>query len=144
MHVQAIDIDQTEFSQAVRDLRSSNLDFASYLRLQAPDLAFQIGAKTIACLMTSTEVRCDIRNHAWKPANPGHCDADQSPGMRVNTKGVAYTCSDRPLLGHGPVLAHNTVVRNGGFVCTMVTTQVTCLNGSGHGFTLSRLAAKKV
>lgn len=108
------------------------------------DYAFQIGAKTIACLMTSTEVRCDIRNHAWKPANPGHCDADQSPGMRVNTKGVAYTCSDRPLLGHGPVLAHNTVVRNGGFVCTMVTTQVTCLNGSGHGFTLSRLAAKKV
>ena len=64
--------------------------------------------------------------------------------MSVGPRGGSFACLDEPLLGVGKKVAYNTVVRNFGYVCTVVTTKITCLNAKGKGFTLAAQGAKVV
>jgi len=100
--------------------------------------AFQTASKNIACVMAPTGVRCDIKTHSWQPpAKPADCPNDWAGGMQVATGKASFTCAGDTLLGSGAVVGRNTIVRNAGYVCAVVTTTVTCTNPSGHGFKLS-------
>lgn len=100
--------------------------------------AFQTANHNIACAMAPSGVRCDIKTHTWTaPEKPTTCANDWAGGMQVADKKASFTCAGDTLLGTGATVGRNTIIRNSGFVCAVVTTTVTCTNPAGHGFKLS-------
>jgi hypothetical protein len=99
---------------------------------------FQTATHNIACSMAPSGVRCDIKTHTWTPpAKPATCQNDWAGGMQVVAEKVSFTCAGDTLLGKGATVGRNTIVRNAGYVCAVVTTTVTCTSPGGHGFKLS-------
>jgi hypothetical protein len=115
-----------------------------------------IGAQTpshnIFCLASppgegqpAPQIRCDIQQKSTRsPPAPRNCPLSWGDAFGLNPTGPGF------LVCHGdtvantddPVIAYGTQWRAYGFVCTSQTTGLTCVNGQGHGFSLSRAAQR--
>lgn len=87
-------------------------------------------------------VECDIASGLKPPPAKGSCDLDQ-PGLVVKTNGAAAPdCRGDPtpagLDDHIPALPYGHSWSRFGLSCTSRITGITCRNGDGHGFFLSR------
>ncbi|MDX6523673.1 MAG: hypothetical protein QOI17_1186 [Gaiellales bacterium] len=87
-------------------------------------------------------VECDIASGLRPPQAKGSCDLDQ-PGLVVKATGVAAPdCRGDPtpagLDDKIPALPYGQIWSRFGLSCTSRITGITCRNGDGHGFFLSR------
>jgi hypothetical protein len=87
-------------------------------------------------------VECDIASGLKPPPARGSCDLDQ-PGLVVKATGVAAPdCRSDPTPAgfddHIPALPYGQSWSRFGLSCTSRITGITCRNGDGHGFFLSR------
>jgi hypothetical protein len=108
--------------------------------------SFQTPSHNIACVMLSTEVRCDIAKRSWTPPpKPKSCPLDYGNGLTVGLRGrAAFTCAGDTVLGMGEVLPYGAVKRKLPFVCRSLESGVHCVNRrNGHGFFLSRQVARR-
>ncbi len=112
---------------------------------QAQDfLFFQAPSGNISCMIATgeyAEARCDMReltpSYTRRPAD---CDLDWGSSFSVgpNGRGILGCNGDTVATDDAIVLDYGKSVTLGGFTCTSEKTGVTCTNGLGHGFTLSR------
>jgi hypothetical protein len=91
------------------------------------------------------ELRCDIRQMTNRgPPAPSNCPMSWGDAFFVDPTGPGK------LMCHGdtvtnpsdPVLAYGTSWNVYGFTCLSQTTGLTCRNGQGHGFSISREVQK--
>jgi len=91
------------------------------------------------------ELRCDIRNKTTRsPRPPRNCPLSWGDAFVLDPTGPAR------LLCHGdtvenpenPVVLYGTQWRAYGFTCTSQASGLTCVNGEGRGFSLSRVSQK--
>lgn len=100
--------------------------------------------KNISCIGDSGSVRCDLRQHTFRPPpRPRSCDLEWGDSYAVARRGRAYVVchGDTTLPSPGQrvrVLAYGRSIRIGRVVCTSRTSGVTSRNPAGHGFTVSK------
>jgi hypothetical protein len=91
------------------------------------------------------ELRCDIRQMTNPlPPPPASCPESWGDAFFIDPTGPGK------LMCHGdtvanpsdPVLAYGEIWNVYGFTCLSQTTGLTCRNGQGHGFTISREAQR--
>ncbi len=115
-------------------------------------LSAQEPSRNIACQAESAgpdqprpQLRCDIQKTSPRPPRPpASCPLSWGDSFVLDPTGPGR------LLCHGdtvadpsaPLIAYGTQWRPFGFICTSQTTGLTCVNGAGHGFTLSRAVQK--
>jgi hypothetical protein len=92
-------------------------------------------------------VRCDIIERSnSKPVvqMPADCDLDWGNMFVVGRDGEAgLECAgDLAASSESPVLAYDAVTKRYGITCMSQKAGLTCINGDGHGFTLSRARQK--
>ena len=118
-----------------------------------PLLGAQTPSHNIFCLASPpgftpgepASVRCDIQKATSKPP-----PAPKSCPLSWGDSFILYPTGAGRLLCHGDttanpedkVIAYGTQWRAYGFVCTSQTSGLRCVNGQGHGFSLSRAAQK--
>jgi hypothetical protein len=103
---------------------------------------FATPSRNIACLVSSGQARCDVRERSWQiPQTPSDCTATYGTGavlgqgQRGELSCVSDTLVDRSLR----VLQYGQAVRLGEIVCTSRESGVRCEDeGSGHGFAVAR------
>ena len=113
-----------------------------------PELGFKMPSKNVYCIIEEgegsqpTDLRCDIQQmNNPMPTPPPSCPLSWGDAFSITQSG-----SSGRLVCHGdttknddlPVLAYGSVWNQSGFTCKSETTGVTCTNGRGHGFSLSR------
>ena len=105
---------------------------------------FQSPTGNIGCVIAvgngGNEARCDVAQHSWQAGpKPKNCELDYGQGLVVGTKHrAAFVCAGDTTLHQGPVLRYGRTVRRGTMSCTSSTSGMTCRNGRGHGFFLSK------
>jgi uncharacterized protein DUF6636 len=97
----------------------------------------------IGCQLDVNFVRCDIRDRDWpQPPKPAGCpaDSDWGQGVEMDAEGEGQiVCAGDTALDEGaPVLDYGASDQSGSITCQSETAGVTCRNGSGHGFFLSK------
>lgn len=113
---------------------------------QAATGLFQSPSGNIGCYISPTGVRCDIDEHDWPtPPEPASCELDYGQGVSVGRTGRAhFVCAGDTALHQGPKLAYGAKRSAGRFTCYSRTSGMRCINRrNGHGFALSRAAAKR-
>lgn len=114
----------------------------------AEELAFRTPSNNIHCMVEpllepgdAPLLRCDVmqRDNA-DPPMPADCDADWGTAFYVTGRDEpgARMCAGDTVKGTAPVLPYGGRWRGAGFECLSETSGLTCHNGSGHGFSLSR------
>jgi hypothetical protein len=87
-------------------------------------------------------VRCDIRNYTPSLGPPpADCDLDWGDAFEVTAtgrSGEAVCHGDTVMSPDARVLPYGKVFSAGGITCLSQTRGLTCENGKGHGFFLSR------
>lgn len=110
---------------------------------------FQTPSRNIGCIgetaATGNTVRCDIRTRSWSPPpRPKGCRLDWGQGLALDAAGRArFVCAGDTALNNGRRLAYGAAVRIGAIVCRSGVSGLTCRNAAGHGFTISRLRARR-
>jgi hypothetical protein len=107
-------------------------------------LSFQAPSGNIHCMIATGDLpfaRCDIL--AATPSfrkPPPDCDLDWGHAFGVGPQGPgAPLCAgDTVASADSPVLGYGDRIRLGAFTCGSERSGMTCTNGQGHGFTLSR------
>ncbi|MFO0992491.1 MAG: DUF6636 domain-containing protein [Hyphomicrobiales bacterium] len=87
------------------------------------------------------EVRCDIRNFTSSLQRPADCDLDWGYAFAVGAnsgKGAALCAGDTVASPEAEILEYGRTFSQGGLSCVSETKGLTCKNGKGHGFSLSR------
>jgi hypothetical protein len=87
------------------------------------------------------EVRCDIQNFTPSFKQSADCELDYGYAFAVGTKsgkGEVLCAGDTVTSPDAKVLAYGKSFDKGGLSCISTTKGLTCKNGSGHGFSLSR------
>lgn len=109
---------------------------------------FQSPARNIRCIasppgpaMDEVELRCDIS--AYRPVwtePPEGCDLDWGGVLFLYETGKAMRgcVGDVGAAPDAPVLPYGETFRAGGILCRMEKVGLTCTNGLGHGFFMSR------
>jgi hypothetical protein len=109
---------------------------------QGAPSGFRSPSGNIHCQYFEGEVRCDIAQiSAPIPPKPRDCELDwgQAFAVAANSASGARLChGDTAIDDSLPVLPYGNVWRRGNITCTSEQTGVTCSNGLGHGFSLSR------
>lgn len=119
----------------------------------AQDLpGIQTPSHNIFCMATpamegqpTPELRCDIRQTINRlPPPPANCPLSWGDAFSINSTGPGQlTChGDTVANPADPVLAYGATWNVYGFTCLSQTTGLTCRNGQGHGFSISREAQK--
>lgn len=109
---------------------------------------FQSPSKNIGCAATDedvVQVRCDIRDHDWKPpAKPSDCELDYGSGLVIEAGGSAeFVCAGDTTLANGPVLEYGETNKIGSISCKSTEAAITCADDeTGRGFSLSRQSYK--
>ena len=101
----------------------------------------------IGCSLASAGAVCEVSGHRWAmPRKPADCDLDWGGMVELRPTGTAeHVCHSDTVFGAGPlpVLAYGASRTAGPFRCTSARAGVTCVHtGNGHGFTVSRDAAR--
>ncbi len=113
---------------------------------------FETPSKNIVCGYFAgsgfkTELECGVLSGlippAPKPAGGCHGIDPASNRLELSTTGrpAGFCSGDAGVFakrGLAPVLAYGKAWHEGGYTCTSATTGLTCRNGAGHGFVLSR------
>lgn len=110
---------------------------------------FQSPSGNIGCVIATTKsegsARCDIAKRSWKPPPaPASCKGlDYGQGLIVlNKHKGTYTCAGDTVLHTGPKKTVGTVIKLGGFRCTVRRGSVSCVRtATQHGFTISKKSA---
>lgn len=106
----------------------------------------------LGCVMTfgkeafGGEARCDIDEHEWPtPATPKSCPLDYGNGLFVGPRRrAAFVCAGDTTLHQGKPLAVGKSIELGPYKCKSLEGAMRCVNrDTGHGFVLSRQAAKR-
>jgi hypothetical protein len=115
-------------------------------------LSAQAPSHNIACLAAPAgpdqprpQLRCDIRNTNTRPPRaPASCPLSWGDAFVLDPTGPGrlFCHGDTTANPDAPVIAYGTQWRPYGFICTSQTTGLTCVNGAGHGFSLSRAVQK--
>jgi len=87
------------------------------------------------------EVRCDIQNFTPSFKQPADCELDFGYAFAVgakSAKGEVLCAGDTVTSPDAKVLAYGKSFDKAGISCLSATKGLTCKNGSGHGFSLSR------
>ena len=87
---------------------------------------FRTPSKRIACLMTTTSVRCDT-----------FFLNDVGFFLSAHGKGRRSHVTDTIALVHEPTLAYGRSAKVGPFTCTSQSVGLTCRSRQGHGFFVS-------
>jgi hypothetical protein len=112
-----------------------------FMGAQAPSHNIFCQASPAGDGQPTPELRCDIQQKSTRsPPAPRDCPLSWGDAFAVDPTGPGH------LICHGdtvanpddPVIAYGTQWRAYGFTCTSQTTGMTCVNGQGHGFSLSR------
>jgi hypothetical protein len=89
-----------------------------------------------------SQLRCDVMDISGPiPPKPADCEFDWGQVFAIAGDGLSgqrLCYSDSAMNDRYRVLAYGTTWRNGGYTCTSEPSAVTCVNGLGHGFALSR------
>jgi len=108
--------------------------------------SFQSKTGNINCFMDSASgARCDIGQKTWSPPlKPKKCKVDWGFGLTVGSGRGQFLCAgDTVVMPDSPVLGYGKSSSIGPFLCKSEKTGMTCTNtGTGHGFSLSKEAAK--
>jgi hypothetical protein len=117
-----------------------------------PLLSAQTPSHNIFCIASppgqdapTASLRCDILHKATRnPRAPRSCPLSWGDAFGLNPTGAAYlVChGDTTRDADDTVIAYGAQWRPYGFVCTSQPTGFTCVNGEGHGFSISRGAQK--
>ena len=104
---------------------------------------FSSPSRNISCDLDAQSVRCDIGRRNWKITTPpAGCpsDSDFGQGLFVTRAGNRgrVVCAGDTALGARRVLPYGRSVTVGRITCMSRSTGMTCRNGRGHGFFLSR------
>jgi len=106
-------------------------------------LAFKVPTGQIGCAYTKnpTTLRCDTRFSTRFTQRPPRCEGEYGHSFEVSPSGhaSAICAGDTVLSATGArtiPYGHSWTI--GGYACTSQTTSLTCTNGQGHGFRLSR------
>jgi hypothetical protein len=123
----------------------SGADAQEFLGAQTPTHNIHCQAAPPSQDQPTPELRCDIRNKTTRsPRPPRNCPLSWGDAFALDPTGPGR------LLCHGdtvanpenPVVLYGTQWRAYGFTCTSQTSGMTCVNGEGHGFALSRASQK--
>ena len=108
-------------------------------------VSFRTPTGNIGCVFASglgpTNLRCDIRSRLRpQPSRPHGCNLDWGDSYTLGVRGRAVlTChGDTAIVPDSRVLKYGARWTRSGFACDSRFTGLTCRNGSGHGFFLSR------
>lgn len=107
-------------------------------------ISFRTPSGNIHCLIDATGaggVRCDIAEFIPSfPKRPVHCDLDWGSAFAVGRVGPALPicAGDTVRNPRASVLEYGLELRGAGVTCNSKQSGLTCVNGEGHGFTLSR------
>jgi hypothetical protein len=132
--------------------RSPIFAFAALLVLAiaaepAPGAAFfHSPSGNIACGVSRSGARCDIRERDWRPPpKPKACKQDWGYGLTIGKSGRGrFFCAGDSLFGFGHRLGYGKSVRRGRFKCVSRTDGMRCVNvRNKHGFKLSRERARR-
>jgi hypothetical protein len=116
-----------------------------FLSAQAPSHNIACQAESAGPDQPRPQLRCDIQQTSTRPPRPpASCPLSWGDSFVLDPTGPGR------LLCHGDTVAdpsarvipYGTQWRPYGFTCTSQTTGLTCVNGAGHGFTLSRAVQK--
>jgi hypothetical protein len=103
---------------------------------------FASPSENIGCLITSSAVRCDIKQKSYRePAKPASCRLDFGRALLVGQadREATFVCVGDTVLGAGKILRYNTSTEVGDFGCTSRESGMTCYNlRTRHGFLVSR------
>ena len=103
---------------------------------------FRSPSGNIGCAGYGSSVRCDIRETSnGLPARPKSCDLDYGNAYGVgisSRKGFRICAGDTVLDPRRPIRAYGTSWTFRSITCRIREAGVTCTNGKGHGFFLSR------
>lgn len=122
--------------------------------LASPALAdemvfFRSPSANIQCMIATGEwaaARCDVMQvtNLSHPIPPADCDLDWGHAFEVGPvgRGAPACVGDTVASPDAMELGYGQSVDLGGFRCTSEKTGMTCVNGQGHGFTLSKAAQK--
>jgi hypothetical protein len=97
--------------------------------------------KNIGCMLSATQVRCDILIRSWAdPPVPPNCDFDYGSSVYLGLTGpAALACVSDTVVGGADVLRYGTAIRFKDFECVSTSVGVDCRElRTGHGFTLAR------
>jgi hypothetical protein len=100
---------------------------------------FQLPDGSIACMIASNSVRCDVLQHTYTPPkNPNpNCEGDYGAAVLMTAKGApTFICiSDTVADPSLPKLANGATTQVGDVMCFSDPPSITCLNvASVHGF----------
>lgn len=115
---------------------------AEYVEFRSPTGNIQCGLYSDA---QGASVRCDMSeltpSYTKRPAG---CEFDWGSSFAVNDTGAGIlACVSDPASGPGaPILRYGDSVSVGGISCVSAKTGMTCTNGDGHGFSLSKARQK--
>lgn len=121
---------------------------------------FSSPSRNIWCSLGDGGARCDVAERDWSVPKPESCDFDYGYGAEVVENDVpavveggreiipavsagkgSLLCGSDSLIGNGRPLAYGMSRRaspNGTVVCESREDGITCRNGKGHGFTVSK------
>ena len=114
-----------------------------------PDnLAFRTPSNNIHCQTElppepgeATVLRCDVmQRDNPDPPRPSDCEYDWGMAFYVEDRDTPAQrmCAGDTTRGEAPVLGYGKTWRGAGFECVSQRDGLTCRNGTGHGFKLSR------
>jgi hypothetical protein len=93
----------------------------------------------------TAELRCDLQQMTdRRPPPPANCPGSYGDAFFVDPTGPGHLLchGDTTMNPSDPVQAYGTTWNVYGFSCLSQTTGLTCRNGQGHGFSISREAQK--
>jgi hypothetical protein len=101
---------------------------------------FSLGGGNVGCALSASHARCDIAVSMWSPpSRPRSCNMAWGQGIAVGGGTGHFVCAgDSVLDPGGPVVANGRDDSVGSVTCEVRSIGVTCFNGAGHGFYLSR------
>lgn len=116
----------------------------------ADDLIFfRSPSKNIHCMISTGEwaaARCDVTQvtRLSYPVQPAECDLDWGHAFEVGPtgRGAPACVGDTVASPDAMELGYGQSVELGGFRCVSEKSGMTCVNGQGHGFTVSKAAQK--
>jgi hypothetical protein len=109
---------------------------------------FRTPSGNIGCIASTgpTYLRCDIKSGLRpKPATPKDCRLayGDSLGMSPTGRPILVCHGDTVFDPREPVLAYGKTFTFGPFRCTSQSAGLTCRNGAGHGWFLSRSSYRR-
>lgn len=127
---------------------------SAVLLLAGPALAddyigFQSPTGNIQCGLyrgdQGASVRCDLMQLTPSyTKQPASCEFDWGSSFAVDDRGKGYVACVSDAVGDpsNGVLPYGEAVSLGGISCVSAKTGMTCTNGEGHGFTISKAKQK--